>query len=121
MADGQHIGCFLHLGRNLFGRCFSGTKAERNVVKHRHIRVERIVLKHHGDVSVFGRHIVHSLSRYRNTSSVCVFQSSNGSEQGAFAATGLTHQHGELSRRNRQIYAFDHMVVTVVLVKRLNL
>ena len=87
MADGQHIGCFLNLGRNLFGRCFSGAKAESDVVKHRHIGVERIVLKHHGDVSVFGRHVVHPLSRYRNTSRVCVFKSGNGSEQGAFAAT----------------------------------
>ena len=33
-------------------------EAERHVLRHRHVRIERVVLEHHGDVAVLRRHIV---------------------------------------------------------------
>ena len=37
-------------------------QAERHVVEHAHVRIERIVLEHHGDVAVTRRHIVHDVA-----------------------------------------------------------
>jgi hypothetical protein len=33
-------------------------QAESHVVVHGHVRIERVVLKHHGDVAVHGRQLV---------------------------------------------------------------
>src|SRR5262249_8134380 len=40
-------------------RQLSAAQAERHVVVHRHVRVERVVLEHHRDVAVARRHVVH--------------------------------------------------------------
>ena len=116
MADGQHIGGSLDFARNLGRRTFAGAQSESDVVEHRHVRVERIVLKHHGDVTVLGRHVVDTLPGNRKAALIGIFESGNGSQQCAFAATGLADQHSEFTCRYGQVYAFDHMVVAIVFV-----
>jgi len=40
---------------------------KRHVLAHRHVRVERVVLEHHGDVAVLRRHVVdHACRRSRS-------------------------------------------------------
>ena len=41
-------------------------EAERHVVEHAHVRVERVVLEHHGDVAIHGGEIIDDMSVDRN-------------------------------------------------------
>ena len=48
-APASSISCLRHLLQ---------LEPERHVVEHAHVRVERVVLEHHGDVAVLRRHVV---------------------------------------------------------------
>ena len=58
LADAQQLGGFLHLAVDLRLRGLAQLEAERHVVVDAHVRVERVVLEHHRDVAILGRHVV---------------------------------------------------------------
>ena len=93
-------------------------QAEGNVAEHGHVRVERIVLEHHGDVAIAGPHSVDDLAADRDVAGVGVLQSRNGTQQRALAASGRTNQHRELAVQDVEIDPADRMNGTVALVQR---
>ena len=56
--DGEDLGHALDAVVDLGTRHFEATQPERHVVVDRHVRVERVVLEHHGDPAVARRDIV---------------------------------------------------------------
>ena len=54
----QQRGGFLDRRINPLRRLFAQVQAEAHVLGHGHVRVERVVLEHHGDVPVLGRQAV---------------------------------------------------------------
>src|SRR5947199_248586 len=57
-ADAEDVGRLPHAPVNLALFEFAHLQAERHVVIHAHMRVERVVLEHHGDVSVHRRQFI---------------------------------------------------------------
>ena len=57
--DAQHGGRLTHAARDLVLRVAAHLQAEGHVVEHGLVRIERIVLEHHGDVALHRRQVVH--------------------------------------------------------------
>ena len=66
---------------------FGQQQRKRHVVAYRHVRVERIVLEHHGDVTLFGWHVVDTLFPNINIAARDFFETRDHAQQGGFAAT----------------------------------
>src|SRR5215468_5260124 len=72
-----------------------------------HVRVERVVLEHHGNVAFFRRHVVHDALADADLTCRDVLQAGDHSQQGRFAAAGRANQHNELPVAYRDIDAMD--------------
>jgi hypothetical protein len=92
---------------------------EGHVVKHRHVRVQRVRLEHHGAAPVRRRHLVHHLSVDADVATRGQLQPRNHPQQGGFAAARGPDKHHKLAVVNRQadavkdgglVKAFDHVV-----------
>ena len=70
-------GCTVDLGQ------FQG---ERHVLTNRHVRVKRIVLKHHRYVPLFWHHLVHPFAADLDLAIADVLQASDHSQQRGFTA-----------------------------------
>ena len=75
-------------------------QAEREVLLHRHVRVERVVLEHHRDVAVLRRHVVHHAVADRDRA---VADPSRGPRPSAAPSTSRipTARPGSGTRRRR--------------------
>ena len=80
---------------------------ERHVGGDRHMRVERIVLKNHGHVTLFRRQIVDDALTDSDFTRGDVFQACDHPQQSRFAAAGGTDQHNELAIAYRNVDAMD--------------
>src|ERR1035437_5996613 len=87
-------------------------QAKSHIFISRHMGIERVILKHHGDVAVFRRDAVDELVVDPDLSGAYFFQTRNHPECRAFAAARGTHQDAELAVRYIEIHvADDHMTV----------
>ena len=67
---------------------FAQLEPERHVFGDRHVRVERVVLEHHGDVAVLRRQVVDHGPADRDFAVGDLLQARNHPQCGALAATG---------------------------------
>jgi len=70
-------------------------QAETHIVENRHVRIERIVLEHHGDVALFRGHLVDDPPTDGDLAAGHFFKTGDHSEQRGLSATGRTDQDGE--------------------------
>jgi hypothetical protein len=66
--------------------CPSQPEREAHVGFHGHMRIERVVLEHHGDVALFRRHVVNHSFADADFTRCDVFQACDHPEQGGLAA-----------------------------------
>ena len=76
------------------GKCLQ-PQAERHVLVHGHVRVERVVLEHHGHVAVLRRHIVDHLAVDHDLAVGDVLEAGDHAQGGRLAAAGRPDQHHE--------------------------
>ena len=63
VLDAENVGRVAHPPLDFGAGKLAHLQAERHVVMHAHVRIERVVLKHHGDVAIHRRQVVdHSLT-----------------------------------------------------------
>ncbi len=95
---------------------FAHLQAERHVVLHAHVRVERVVLEYHGDVSVHGRQLIDYVAVDRDVAGADRFKPGDHPERRRFAAAGRSDEHHELLVADLQIDVFDGVHAVVELV-----
>ena len=87
------------------GRGFPELQTEGEILFHGEMRVERVALEHHRDVSVFRRQRRYvSLGNFHG-SRVYLFEPGDDAKERGFAATARTHEHAKLAARQRHVDA----------------
>src|SRR5690606_40700543 len=77
------------------------------VVGDRHVRVQGVVLEHHGDVPVLGRQVRDVAVADADGAAVHVLQAREHAEGGGLAATGGTDEDEELPVRDLDVERVD--------------
>jgi hypothetical protein len=67
------------------------------MLSHRHVRVERVVLEHHGDVAVLGRHVVDHAVADGDLAAGDLLEPGDHAQQRGLAAARRADQHDELA------------------------
>ena len=110
----------MHLRFNsVFGQ-LGQHQRERHVVAHRHVGIERIVLKHHSDVALFRLNVIDNLVTNRDGAIRNFFKTRNHAQQSGLATPRWTHQHTKLAIGNIKADPFDDMGLTKVFLYRLD-
>src|SRR5215831_4867821 len=100
----QHL---RHASRDLGARALAHAQPERDVVGHRHVREERIVLEDDADVAEMRQHVVHHLVSQHHLSTARRQEAGDALEQGGLAAAGGPQQSDELAARDVEADAVD--------------
>ena len=83
--------------------------AEGDVLAHRHRRVERVGLEHHGDVAVLGRHRVDQAVADADLAGGDALEPGDHGEQGGLAAARGADQGDELAGLRFEVDALQHL------------
>jgi hypothetical protein len=85
------------------------TQREGHVLRHRHMRVERVLLEHHGDVALFGRNVVDDLGADGDLPARDAFEPGEHAQQGGLSASRGTDQNDEFAVLDLDVDAVDHL------------
>jgi hypothetical protein len=107
-AEPQDAGGLVDPGRDLLPRLLREREAERHVVAHRHVRIERVVLEYHRDVALLGLHLVHHPAADVDLAPGDLLEARDHPEQRRLAAARGSHQHRELAVGDVDVHAVDH-------------
>ncbi len=82
-------------------------QAERHVVDHLHVRIERVVLEHHRDVAFLGRQVVDHPAANRDLAARDLLEPGDHAQQRRFSAAARADQDDELAIADRNVDAMD--------------
>ena len=119
MLDLQHGRHFIDAGLALGLGHLADFQGKPNVVGHAHGGVERVALKHHGDVALRRWRVHHIALTHQDAAFGGLLQASNDVEQSGFAATRRPDQDQELTVRDVNVDALEHLHLFVALPKSL--
>ena len=88
---------------------------ERHVLERRHVRVKRVILKHHGDVAVFRRQVVDDLAADIDVARGDFLEARDHAQRGRLAAARWADQHDEFVVGDIEIDAAHRLDVVVAL------
>jgi hypothetical protein len=92
-----------------------GLQAESHVVVDRHVRVERVGLKHHGDAAPGRGGLVHALAVHPQFARADFLQPGDHAQQRRLAATRRSDEDDELAAPDVQVHAMDHLLGAIAL------
>jgi hypothetical protein len=104
----------------LFGGRLGQGHGEGHVLGHGHMRVERIVLEHHGNVPCLGGQVVHHLVPDPDRAFGNVFQPGNHAQQGGLATAGGADQNHKFAVLDIDRHAMHNRHATVGLLDVFN-
>ena len=90
-------------------------QAERHVLLHRHVRIERVVLEHHGDVAILRRHVVDDVAADQDLAAGDVLEPGDHAQRRRLAAARRAHQHHELVVGDIEVDAAHGLDLVVLL------
>jgi hypothetical protein len=93
----------VHALSDLGGRAFSKAQRERHVLARGHVRVERVALEDHRDVSLRRRHVVDHARADQQLAARDGFETGHHAKRRAFAAPRWTDEHHELASLDGEI------------------
>ena len=95
VADAEDIRGLQHALVDLGLRELAELEAEREVFIDRHVRIEGVVLKHHGDVAILRRDVVHDAFADPDLAVGDLFESGDHAESRGLTASGGTDEDHE--------------------------
>src|SRR5262249_19167110 len=115
-ADAEDVGRLLDALADLAPVELAHLQAEGHVVVHAHVRIERVVLEHHGDIAVHRRQSVDHLAVDRNVGGADDLEPGDHSKRRRLAAARGSDEYDKLLVANLQVDVFDgvHAVVEFV-------
>jgi hypothetical protein len=96
-------------------RCLLELEPERHVLVHVHVRVERVVLEHHGDVAVLRRDVVHDVATDRDVAAGDLLEAGDHAKRRALAAARRPDQHDELLVRDVEVDTAHRQHLVILL------
>jgi hypothetical protein len=81
------------------------TQAERNVLEHRQMREQRVMLEYQADAALAQTQMGGVAGTEQDAACVGFFESGQGAQQGCLARTRRTQQRQQFAGRNPQIHA----------------
>jgi hypothetical protein len=87
---------------------------EREVLGHRHVREQGVVLEHHADVALVRRHVVDGTPGQQDFARGRRFKTGEHHQAGGLAGAGRSEQGEEFAFANVQVEVFDDQVLAVV-------
>src|ERR1700722_17430384 len=119
-TNAQHAGDAGHALLDLLLGHSTRPQTERNVTEYGHVRIERVVLEHHGDITVARADVVDDLAADFDLPGVGVLEPGDGAQKRALAASGRSDQHSEFPVRDGEIDPTDGANRSIALVKGAN-
>jgi hypothetical protein len=101
------------LAADLGRRLPAQREREREVLVHRHVRVERVALEHHGDVASRVRGVGDVARPDVDAARARLLQPGNDPQGRGLAAPGRTDQDHELTARDREVQVGDRSAAAV--------
>ena len=105
------VGGLLHLG----ARLARDLQRKGHVVAHRHVRIQRIGLEHHGDAPLGGRDVVHPLPVDLQRAGADPLQPGDHAQKGGFPAARGADEDDELARPDVEVDVPQDMHVAIGL------
>ena len=100
---------------DLGGRHAAYLQREGHIPIDIEMRVERVILEHHGDVAVLRRQLVHHPAADRDRARGDIFQPRDHPQERGFPAAGWAHQDDELPIGDRQVDAMHDLGLSEAL------
>ena len=114
LAKAEHVGGVVHLALDLCFRRVSQREREGHIVVDVHVGIEGVVLKHHGDVAVFGSDMVDPVSPNVQVALGNLLQPGNHTQRRALAAARRPHEHEKLVVKDLQIQVANDVGVVAI-------
>jgi hypothetical protein len=108
---------FLHALRDLGAAEATHLQAERHVVVDAHMRIERVVLKHHGDVAIHGRQMIDQSFADQDLAGSDGFESGDHPQRRRLAAPGRPYENHELAVADLEVHVLDRVDLVELLVE----
>jgi hypothetical protein len=119
ILDAEDLGGLLHARRDLSARELPHLQAERHVVVDAHMRIERVVLEHHGDVAVHRRQLVDHPVADQDVARADRLEPGDHAERRRLAAARRADQHDEFLVADLEIdvlHGVHHVAVALVQI-----
>ena len=96
VGDVEDTSGLFDLSLDLLLRGLAELQTERHVVKHRHMRIQSVVLEHHRDIAVLRSYVVYELVADEELALGDFLKSRDHTKGGGFTATGRSDENDEL-------------------------
>ena len=106
----EDLGGLVHAALDFFLGHFGDLQAIGHVLVVRHVRVQRIVLEHHGDVALGGLQVVDHAVADAQFAAGDFFQARHHAQQGGLAAARGADDDDELAVLDLGVHAMDDLV-----------
>ncbi len=117
LLDAEYLGGVLDALLDLRLGKLPHLEAEGHVVVHAHVRVQSVVLEHHGDVAVLGRQIVDDPVADGDLAGGDLLETCDHAERRGLAAARRPDEDHELLVADRQVDVLDGVHLVVLLVE----
>ena len=109
LLDAQHRGHLADPAPDLVVRQLALLEAERQILLHRHMRVKRVVLEHHRDVTILGRQVIDDLAADADRAGRYLLQPRDRPQRRGLAASRRPDQNHELAIADLQAELVDRL------------